>query len=325
MKRTISAVLAAGVLLWAALTSAVDVSAISAHTAGRVSTRSSALNVRSEASVSSDILTCLERGSMVTLIKQSSDWWRVKYGENLYGFCSADYITPVEACKTCYVNTKSDSLNVRSGAGMSFAVMDSLAKGKSVTVLSQTDSWSKIIYDGVSTGYVKSDYLTDTNPSPYAPVALEVELYKQTDPRWGEVRLGSSYETISSVGCTTTCLAMSESYRGETPVYPDDMQSRLGYTSSGSLYWPPDYATSTLSDGWLETVYDILSGGKPVIVGSRKSSGSQHWVLVTGYEGTSPELEASGFTVNDPATAARKSLSELLDDYPVFMKLAYYR
>jgi len=60
-----------------------------------------------------------------------------------------------------------------------------------------------------------------------------------------------------------------------------------------------------------------------VLLGCKNSYGSQHWVVVTGYTGGST-LTASGFTINDPGTSSRTTLSQFLSVYPSFYKILYY-
>ena len=61
-------------------------------------------------------------------------------------------------------NTKyvtATTLNVRSGAGTNYSIIGSLSKGTKVEVISTTNGWSKIKYNG-STGYVSSQYLSSS-------------------------------------------------------------------------------------------------------------------------------------------------------------------
>ena len=51
---------------------------------------------------------------------------------------------------------------MRSGAGTSYSVLGSLSKGTKVEVISTTNGWSKINYNG-SIGYVSSQYLSSSS------------------------------------------------------------------------------------------------------------------------------------------------------------------
>lgn len=288
---------------------------------GRVSTGGSGLNVRSSRSTSAPVLASLPNASPVTLMWQSGAWWYVEYADGRYGYCHGDYISSVTSIPKT-VTLSWGTLNVRSGAGMPYARIDSLENGDVVLQTSVANGWSRIVYDGVKTGYVSAKYLR--SPQSYPAVYLSVPQYDQGDSRWASIKLGSSGKTMARIGCATTGLAMTESYRTSSTVTPAMMAKRLKYTSSGNLYWPDNYVAVTSSSGYLQMIYELLSAGKPVLIGAKASSGSQHWVVVDGYVGGST-LTASGFTVNDPASASRTTLQELFDTHPIFYKYFYYQ
>lgn len=288
--------------------------------AGRVATSSGGLNVRTAASTSSQIIKSVYKGDYLTLMWRSGSWWYVEFDDGRYGYCHSDYISQVSSTAKV-VRTASGNLNVRSGAGTSYSIIDSLPNGEVVLVLWTSGNWSRVLYDGSHLGYVSSSYLTD--PNKYASVSLDVPHYMQTDSRWSGVTLGSSGKTIGKVGCTTTSIAMIESYRMGSTIYPNTMAKKLKYTSSGNVYWPSDYTVVTSSSGYLEAIYKQLAAGKPVLFGAKTSSGKQHWVVITGYTGGST-LSASGFTINDPAYTRRQTLADLLAEYPRFYKFFYY-
>lgn len=304
---------------------AIPMSANAATTsskAGTVSVTSGRLNVRSSASTSGTVISSLSKGSYVTLMSKSGNWWRVEYADNKYGYCHADYITTATGTPAT-VKISSGSLNVRSGAGTSYSKVASLYKGEVVIVLSKSGNWSRILYNGTKTGYVSSQYLSTSSSSTYSKVSLSVPSFKQTDSRWASVKIGTSGKTIAQIGCATTAIAMMESYRTGTTIYPDAMSKKLSYSSSGNVYWPSNYTVVTSSSGYLSGIYSKLKAGKPVLFGAKKSSGTQHWVVITGYTGGN-SLTASGFTINDPGSNSRTTLQQLLNEYPTFYKYFYY-
>ena len=286
--------------------------------AGVVATANGRLYVRSAASTGASALTSLGKGSYVTLISKSGSWWYVEYAKGRYGYCHSDYINPVSGSAVT-VTTQSSNLNVRSGAGTSYARTGSLVKGETVIVLSNTSGWSRILYHGTKTGYVSSKYLS----SSYSAVSLNVPSYKQTDSRWSGTLIGQSGKTMAQIGCATTAIAMMESYRSGSSIYPNAMAQRLRYTSDGSVYWPTDYKTITDSSGYLSRIYQLLKQGKPVLFGSRNSYGKQHWVVITGFTGGS-SLSVSGFTIHDPGSSSRTNLQLFLNEYPTFYKYFHY-
>lgn len=285
--------------------------------AGSVSISSGWLNVRGSGSTGANVVAKLSRGSLVTLISRSGDWWKVEYAKGSYGYCHADYIKSV-AGSPVTVRTSSGNLNVRSGAGTSYSKIGSLPNSETVIRLSSSNGWAKILYHGTKTGYVSEAYLSSGN----AAVSLDVPSFKQNDSRWANLTVGSSGKTFSKIGCATTAVAMMESYRQGKTIYPHVMSQSLRYTSSGDLYWPADYTVVTENTNYLQRIYDLLKQGKPVLFGSRNSYGGQHWVVITGFTGGS--LTATAFTVNDPGTSSRTNLQQFLSAYPTVYKYFYY-
>ena len=285
---------------------------------GKVSISSGTLNVRKSASTDSSVLTSLKQNSYITLISKSGSWWKVEYAKGKYGYCHTDYIKTASGTAMS-VNISSGTLNVRSGAGTSYSKTASLTNGQVVLRLSTKDDWSRILFNGTKLGYVKSSYLTTGNTA----VSLSVTSFKQTDSRWANVKIGSSGKTIAQIGCATTAIAMMESYRTKTTIYPNAMAKKLSYTSSGSVYWPSNFVAVTSSSGYLNKIYSYLKQGKPVMLGAKNSYGSQHWVVITGFKGGT--LTEASFTINDPGSKTRTTLKQFLSSYPTFYKYFYYK
>lgn len=292
---------------------------------GAVTTGGGSLYVRATASTGGQVLTSLKKGSYVTLISKSGDWWKVEYADDKYGYCYAAYITPVEG-KPVQVNTGGNVLNVRSGPGTSYPRIATVPHGDIVLLRSAANSWSRVLYHGTKLGYVSSQYLTNGNQSGstsgYSAVSLSVPSFKQTDSRWASYPIGTAGGSIGTIGCATTGIAMMESYRTGTTVYPHAMAKKLRYTSGGSVYWPSHYTVTTSKTGYLATAYNLLKAGKPVLIGAKTNAGGQHWVVITGFTGGS--LTAANFTINDPGSNSRTSLQQFLNVYPNFYKYFHY-
>ena len=323
MKRFVSVLLITAVLFSFNIFSFKASASSNVYGAGKVATSSTVLNVRSSPSSTSAIKGKLNRNAYVTLISKTNNFWYVRYGESLYGYCHGDYIDVISTdVKT--VKTTQGRLRVRATASLSSTVKDYLSSGATVTVLSHEGAFSKILYNGLKTGYVHSDYLkgTSNNTVNYPKTSLSVPDFKQTDSRWANVTIGSSGQTIGRIGCATTALAMTESHRTGTTIYPHTMSKKLSYTSGGAVYWPSNYNVVTSSNGYLEIIYSVLKSGKPIIVGAKKANGSQHYVVVTGVA-DSNILSTSSFYINDPGSNTRTTLNQFFNDYPYFYKMLY--
>lgn len=309
------------ILFCFAFFSANAAAANASSTAGRVKTTSGKLNVRQTSKPDSKILGGLKSGTHITLISTENGRYKVEYANGKYGYCHPSYINEIDSSRAMFVNAT--KLNVRRGAGTGYEVKTTLDFQKAVVVLKTSGSWSKILYNGTKTGYVATQYLSSKKPTLKA-VSLAVASYKQYDSRWKNAKIGTQGDTIGSSGCTTTALAMTESFRRNKTVDVLAMRSELSYSSSGQLYWPKNYITSlSAQSSFLNDIYSVLKQNKPVIAAVKNKSGSQHWVVVTGFNGKS--LTASSFTINDPGSSKRKTLADLMADYPTAYKTAYYR
>lgn len=292
--------------------------------AGKVKTQSTSLNVRSGAGTNYSKVATVNKDSYVTLVSLNNGWWYVKYADGKYGYCNSNYIVVLsENVKT--VKTTSGNLSVRTGPSTSYSIVSKLSSGNKVAILSESNGWAKILYNGSSVGYVSATYLVSDSTSStvkYPSVKLSVPSYKQTDSRWSSTKLGSSSATIGKQGCMVTSFAMTESYRTKTTITPPMMVNRSSFTSSGSMYWPSGY-TAYYNSSYLAKLYELLKSGTPVLVGGRTSSGATHWVVVTGYKGGN-SLTTSSFLINDPGSNTNTTLADFKAKYVNHIRLMYY-
>lgn len=285
---------------------------------GKVATSGSNLNVRQSASTTSKIVTKLKNNSLITIISNHSNFYKIEYKDNQYGYVHKNYIKKVNSSIKKVTASK---LNVRNGTSTKNKIIDKLDKNELVATLSLTNNFYKILYDGSSIGYVHKDYLANTTT--YSSINLNVVSYKQTDSRWSSLRIGKSSYTVGKAGCLITSMSMSESYRRQTTVTPKYIVNNFSFTSSGNMYWPSNYTTST-SSSYLTTIYNNLKNNKPTIVGAKTKNGSMHFVIVKGFL-ASNTLAKSNFIINDPGSNTRTTLNDFMKDYPNFYKIAYYK
>ncbi len=296
------------------------------------------LLVRRSASPSGKVAGYLVNGKKVEITGESNGYFQIRYNSST-AYVSKDYVTVggstasgnsssvssgtvIAVSKTGYANVSS-SLLVRKSASSSAEVMGRLNRGASISITGETDNWYRIKYSG-RTGYVNKAYVSFKKifPNGYESISLNVPLYHQYDSRWASVRIGN--ETLKSAGCVTTSLAMVYQYRTGSVCTPAQMVSKLSYTSSGNVYWPSS-TTQYTGSNYLAVIYQQLAAGNPVVVGAKSSGGLQHYVVVTGYNGSTSSLSLSGFTVNDPGRSGAKTLKAFFSRTPKFYKLIYYR
>lgn len=115
-------------------------------------------------------LMTIPGGTTVELLSKGSTWSKVSYSgqtgyvmttylENFVGTPS-ETVVPGTTAPTVTVQTAQTTANVRmrSGAGTTNSILATLAKGTTVSVLSQGSEWSQVSYNGM-TGYVINTYL----------------------------------------------------------------------------------------------------------------------------------------------------------------------
>ena len=136
------------------------------------------LNIRSKRNASSSKVGTLPKGTVVqvdyimyqdnSVAKKGSLWGSVytKYGD---GFINMDYTTPTTGASTVSKPTTSttgktvnyrveittSSLNVRKGAGVSYAVAGSVKKGQVFTIVEEKNGWGKL---KSGAGWIKLSY-----------------------------------------------------------------------------------------------------------------------------------------------------------------------
>ncbi len=171
------------------------------------SSYSSTLNVRSSASSSSEVLGSLKKGSSVSIVAVSGDWYKIKYNSS-YGYVSSKYIslnaaapdtvtpvsnpTTVASAKSGIVNlsNKSSYLNLRSNP--SGSVISSLPSGAKVQILDSSGKWYKVNSNG-TIGYVSSDYISVSSES--ASAASQTQ--STSNSKVGTVTLSNKSSTLN--------------------------------------------------------------------------------------------------------------------------------
>lgn len=143
---------------------------------------SDSVNFRSGPSTNYSSICKLNKGDKVEYIGESGSWIKVKF-EGKTGYVYGSYIGEYASI---YLNVKyvtASSLNVRKGASTSYSVIGTLSKGTKVELISTSNGWSKIKYNG-NVGYVSSKYLSNsivednTTASPSATVDKVISLAK---------------------------------------------------------------------------------------------------------------------------------------------------
>ena len=123
------------------------------------------LNVRSEPSTVSSFLFSIKQNEKVTILESQDGWYKIKAGNGNSGWASSEYIK-IDINQNNQSESKrtvtADVLNMRSGASTSYRTIAKIKKGTEVELISESNGWSKIKYEG-RIGYVSSEFLSNEN------------------------------------------------------------------------------------------------------------------------------------------------------------------
>lgn len=145
-----------------------DSSTLTSRSATTGTVTADILNVRANPNTSSSIIGTLKQNTKVSIIEMSSGWYKVSYN-NSTGWISSDYVKLDSAGAVTSTGTvNADALNVRAGASTSNKIIGSLYSGAKVEILSTSNGWHQIKFNG-GTGYVSADYITTSSTSTPTP------------------------------------------------------------------------------------------------------------------------------------------------------------
>lgn len=122
------------------------------------------VNFRQGPGTSYSVIKSLNKGTQVGLISESNGWAKISCNGTV-GYISSQYLGDINSGGGQEDNTVKEnkqvtasSVNFRQGPGTNYSVIRSLSRGTQVGVISESNGWSKINYNG-TIGYVSSQYL----------------------------------------------------------------------------------------------------------------------------------------------------------------------
>lgn len=163
----------------------------------------------------------------------------------------------------------------------------------------------------------------------FKPVELPVSLFRQNDPRWGQLPLaqGQSGDTLGSAGCALASVTMVLYFYGidtEPVTLNKFLNTHEGYTPEGWLKWE---VAAEVAPAKVRFVYENVPTYKlidanlkkqnPVIVRVRFPSGLTHFVVIAGKRGLD-------YLIRDPGAGGSKGLYPLKELAPKIEALRFY-
>ena len=119
------------------------------------------LNVRSSANTNSSSIGKMSNGETLVITGKDGEWYQINY----YGKVGYVYEKYVKITGDISFKRTADNLNMRNGASTSHEIVTTIPKDTTVRVLSTSNGWSRVYYNG-KFGYCSNTYLmsnTSTN------------------------------------------------------------------------------------------------------------------------------------------------------------------
>lgn len=115
------------------------------------------LHIFKDAGYDLDITCYITDKGTYTIIDQSGNWGKLKSGDCWINFDDASSKGKVSYIGADYVSIESDPLNLRASISTDSAIVTTIPKKTSVTVIDYEDSWCYIEWNGY-TGYASTQY-----------------------------------------------------------------------------------------------------------------------------------------------------------------------
>ena len=283
-----SYVLAGAAIAATSIVSMTNISTVEA--ASQIATVTENVNFRTGPSTSYSSITVISKGSSIEVLSTSGNWVNAKYNGKT-GYIYKDYVSNSTSTSnsettqtTKYVNTTA-GLNVRTGPSTSYAKIATLSYGQSVNVLSTSNGWSKINYNG-STGYVSSQYLQSTKPSSSSSSETSQTVKYVNTTSGLNMRTGpaTSYAKITTIAYGQSVNVISTS-NGWSKI---NYSGSTGYVSSQYLQSTKPSSSSSSNSGSTS----VSSSASSVIAYAKTLLGKPY---VWGAQGPN-SFDCSGFT-----------------------------
>jgi mannosyl-glycoprotein endo-beta-N-acetylglucosaminidase len=293
---------------------------VSAPSTKYVNVTSGSLNMRNSPSTSASIIVKLAKGTSVQVYSEANGWAKiVVYGQT--GYVNSDYLsdigqsstnntaTAVQQTVTEYVNVSSGSLNLRLSNSVSSAVLAKLANGTEIQVLSSSSGWAKIQVNG-KTGYVSTDYLTETKPN------TSTQQEQQVVTKYVNVSLGSSLNMRKSPSVNSSVIVKIAKGVEVTVLSEANGWSNIeAYGQTG--YVNTEYLSPTITNSETDTINN--NNNEATVPTSADNSGTE---LTTGNSSGATTGNSMNKYVNVIYGSSLNMRSSAATDSSIITKLA---
>ena len=201
------------------------------------------LNLRTGPGTSYSVIITMAKGDTITVLDNSSNknWAQVETRDGRQGWCSKEYLDFSDgsgSSTTTLVAKTTDYLNLRKGAGLSYDVILTMAKGSTVTVLDNSNKeWAKVKTSTGVQGWCSKEYLTFSSsptptptPKPTPTPTPEKKYVRTTTALNFRTGSGMNYSVIRTLPSGTVLTVLNDSNDDWFQV--QDSSGTKGYVST---------------------------------------------------------------------------------------------
>lgn len=271
------------------------------------------LNVRSNADTKSTSIGKMGNGETLVITGKDGEWYQINY----YGKTGYVYEKYAEIKGDILFRTTTENLNLRKTMNTSSEVLGVIPKNTTVKVLSSSNGWSRVYYNG-KFGYCYSSYLVSNNNNTNNNTSSITTLNKE-----GKVINVASNDTLNvrslpnTSGSVITTLTNGTKVQvigqdTQTKWYKISYNGKTGYVSNSYISIVGAWNSSTTTTMYTTTNLNLRSGsstshsilttipsGASVTCYSKDSNG---WMKVS-YNGITGYVNASYLTSSKPSTS----------------------
>lgn len=161
--------------------------------------KAEALRLRAEPNLASPILALITQDAPMPEPSEMADSWYAILIRDQQSFLNSYYqelaknqLKPTDKPLLAYVNTGSSVLNLRSGPGTAYSIVDQVSSGTLLTVLSEGDGWYQVQHESGS-AFLYGEYVLLMTQEEYAAYQKSAEYKGQQIAQFARNYLGCSY------------------------------------------------------------------------------------------------------------------------------------
>lgn len=255
------------------------------------------VNLRTGASVESDIATVLNKDTNITVIDRMDSWYVLSTANYGTAYIHSDYFKIIQAD----AKVTGDNVNVRSSGEIAENVIGRVNLDDSVTVVGHVGDWYKIIYNGgtafVAKEFVSGDMLEYIKAADKSGTAVEIYI---TD--YEEAYEDPFKDCRSALVCAETGLNLRQS-----PAADGDVVKII---PNGSTI----YVVGVNAEGWAEV--KCVSGAKGYVSSAYlKIEGDENIPYILESEASEYVAETEDFDFDSEEAVSDGSLASRIIEY----------